>query len=212
MIFGGLLLGLDVATLYQPLVGPLRTALPLLLFFFTLPLIAATLEGANQPRWADLKMDGRDLAGRLPGRPRCRPCLALPLLIFVAIRGNHHLLDAGSGPLGFLGARRPRLADFPAAAAAARHHRRLRPPPPGQRLGKHFRFMAADGGAGWWVAAFTFGALPGGLLGPAGARPGGALPRPARRRPLRRLRAGRPAALDRHRGAPPADRIGRLYS
>lgn len=154
-IFAGLLLALDAAAIYQPLLGPLRSGLPLPLFFFTLPLLTATLEGGNQPRWADLKMKGRDLLVGFLGVVLAS-VLALPLLLFVAIRGNHHLLDPGAGPLGFLALVALAWPLFPpllpllgiTAAFGPRHL---------LRLGRHFRFMAADGGMPWKVAAIAYG-------------------------------------------------------
>lgn len=148
------LLALDAGAVYQPLLGPLRTLLPLLLFFFTLPLLSATLEGSNQPRWADLKMKGRDVVVGFLG-VLLPAFLALPLLLFVATRGNHHLLDAGAGPLGFLALVALAWPIFPpllpllgiTAAFGPRHL---------PRLGKHLRFLGSDGGTPWRVVALAF--------------------------------------------------------
>jgi hypothetical protein len=154
-IIGGLLLAVDAAAVYLPLLGPLRSGLPLPFFFFTLPLLTATLEGGNQPRWADLKMTGRDFLVGFLGVV-ITSVLTLPLLLFVAIRGNHHLIDAGSGPFGFLLLAVLAWISFPplppllgiTAAFGPRHL---------LRIGRHFRFMAADGGLPWKVATLGFG-------------------------------------------------------
>ncbi len=153
VFFTAALLALDLGAVYQPLLGPLRTVAPLLLFFFTLPLLSATLEGGNQPRWTDLKMKGRDVLVGFLG-VLLPSFLALPLLLFVATRGNHHLLDAGSGPLGFLALAALAWPIFPpllpllgiTAAFGARHL---------PRLGRHLRFLGSDHGTPWRVVALT---------------------------------------------------------
>ena len=154
-VLAALLVGLDGAAIYLPPLGTLRTALPLLLFFFTLPLLSATLEGANQPRWADLKMAGRDVLVGFLG-VLVPAVLALPLLLFIAIRSNHHLLDPGAGPLGFLALVALAWPIFPpllpllgiTAAFGPRHL---------PRLGRHFRFLGSDQGTPWRVVALAFG-------------------------------------------------------
>ena len=153
-VFGALLAGLDFAALYQPSLGLVRSLLPLLLFFFTLPLLGATLEGGNQPRWADLKMKGRDVLVGFLG-VLLPSLLALPLLLFIMIRGNHHLLEKGSGPLGFLALAALAWPIFPpllpllgiTAAFGPRHL---------PRLGRHLRFLGSDQGLPWRVVATAF--------------------------------------------------------
>lgn len=144
----------DVVAIYQPWLGPWRTLLPLLLFFVSLPFLSATLEGGNQPRWADLKPGGRDVLVSVLGVV-LPALLALPLLLFIVIRANHHWIDESSGPLGFLALVGLAYPIFPpllpalgiSAAFGPRHL---------LRLGRHFRFMSADGGTPWRVAAYAF--------------------------------------------------------
>lgn len=154
LLFGLLLVGLDAVVIYQPHFGLLRTGLPLFLFFFTLPLLSATLEGANQPRLADFKMKGRDVLVGLLGM-FFPAVLALPLLLFIMIRGNHHWIDANSGPLGFLALIALAWPIFPpllpllgiTAAFGPRHL---------PRLGRHLRFLGDDGGYAWRVVSTAF--------------------------------------------------------
>lgn len=157
VLFGLLLVGLDAVVIYQPHLGLLRTVLPLVLFFFTLPLLSATLKGANQPRFGDLKMTGRDVLVGILGI-LVPAVMALPLLLFIMIRGNHHLIDAGAGPLGFLALVALAWPIFPplvpllgiTAAFGPRHI---------PRLGRHLKFLGDDGGYPWWVvstATFLF--------------------------------------------------------